>query len=92
MPKIGSEFAPVTPERLCDRRYDFVYPPRTRLYLFIVMRSKRGTAPFPLTNDLTAKLGIDRHHKFDYLRDLEQHGLVVMTRMRRAAPWVSAEG
>jgi len=92
MPKIESEFAPVTPGRLCDRRYGIVHPPITRLYYFIVARSKRGTQPFELTNMLAAELGIDRHRKAELLKKLEQHGLVVVTRWGRASVWVSADG
>ena len=92
MPQIEGEFVPVLPERLWDRQYDFVYPPRTRLYLFIVMRSRRGLEPFPLTNDMTANLAISGHHKTEYLKELEQHGLVVVTRRGRATVVVSAEG
>jgi hypothetical protein len=92
MPKIDGKFAPVEPKRLQDRRYDIVYPPRTRLFLFIVARSKRGTAPFALTNVLAATLGLDRYHKSRLLGQLEQHGLVVITRRKGTTVWVSAEG
>jgi len=56
------------------------------------MRSRRGLEPFPLTNDMTANLAISGHHKTEYLKELEQHGLVVVTRRGRATVVVSAEG
>jgi hypothetical protein len=80
MPKIDGIFAPVTVDQLYDRRFDKVYPPKTRLYLFIVAESLRGTRPFDLTGDMIAQLGINRHHKSDYLRVLERHGLVEVIR------------
>ena len=92
MPPIEGLFAPTTLERLYDRQYHKVYPPLTRLYLFIVAQSYRGTQPFELTNAMAAKLGINRHHKSEYLGMLERHGVVAVIRDGQATVIVSATG
>ena len=92
MAKIHGKFAPVEPQRLYDRRFDIVYPPRTRLYLFIMAESKRGMEPFRLTSAMAAKLGIGRQLRLHHLKCLERKGLIHVRREGRQAILVSATG
>jgi hypothetical protein len=88
--RIEEDFAPVLSRRLRDRHYDSAYPPRTRLYLFIMIRSKRGAEPFALTQAEISGLNINRRLKTKYLLQLERAGLVSAVWKGRSAPIVAA--
>ena len=61
---------------LTDRRWDAVYPPRTRLWLLLLIKSKEGRKSVRLTNEMAAEIGLDRHAKARALARLKKAGLV----------------
>jgi hypothetical protein len=76
LPRNKGLFASVRLEWLTDRRYDELFPARVRLFLYLLIKSRRGTNPVQLTNAMASKIGISRQIKSRCLWWLSGHGLV----------------
>jgi hypothetical protein len=68
--------ARVALSELLDSRYHGLYPPKTRLYLFLKIITENGRKPVRLTGAMVADLGLDGQGKGRYLRQLEAAGAV----------------
>jgi hypothetical protein len=75
-PRSKEKFAMVPLRWLMDRRWDNIFPARTRLYLYLQFTSHRGTQEMRLTNKETTKLGLTKQYKMRCLRQLAADGLV----------------
>jgi hypothetical protein len=76
---------------LTNRQFDAAYPPITRLWLYLLIRSKEGRHRLSLTNAMAAEIGIDRYQKYRLLRQLERAGFVAVDRVGRSAPAVTVK-
>lgn len=74
---------------LTGREWDDVYPPRTRLWLLLLIKSREGRRPVRLTNKLAQEIGLDRYAKTRALARLERAGLVSVTRFEGKMPLVN---
>jgi hypothetical protein len=72
----GGLFAAVPLDWLSDRRWDEVFPTRLRLYLYLVIKSRRGQKPVRLTNAMAAEIGLTKQSKMRTLRWLEARGFL----------------
>jgi hypothetical protein len=63
LPRQPGYWAPVPLAELLDRGNDEIYPARTRLLLYLVIKSRRGQRPVRLTNEMAAEIGLDRRRK-----------------------------
>jgi hypothetical protein len=75
--------------QLVDRSWDSFYPPKTRVLLYLRIRSHHGKYCVRFTNQMAAEIGLDRFQKSRYLRGLEALGLVAITRNGRSTPEVA---
>jgi hypothetical protein len=75
--------------RITDRAWDRFYVPAVRLYHYLEIKSFRGTRLVRLTNDMAADVGLNRHHKSYWLKQLEAWGLVTVTRFGQKTPLVT---
>ena len=73
---------------LLDSRYHVLYPPKTRLYLFLQLKTENGRKPVRLTGAMVADLGLDGQGKGRYLHQLEAAGAVRVTRDQLLSPLV----
>ena len=78
LPRSKKEFAMVPLRWLTNRRMDDVFPARTRLYLYLQYRSRRGMQEVKLTNKEVGKLGLTKQNKMRDLRWLEARGLLTV--------------
>jgi hypothetical protein len=69
MKRSGVLFARTTLPWLTDPRLDAVYPPRTRLWLYLLIKTREGRKPVRLTNKMAAEIGLDRHAKDRHAKD-----------------------
>jgi|SRR6516165_7332558 hypothetical protein len=74
--------------KLFDHRYHGLFPPRTRLYLFLQIRTRNGREPIRLTGAMVADLGLDGQGKSRYLHQLEAAGVVRVNRDQLLSPLV----
>ena len=74
---------------LTDRRWDAIYPPRTRLWLLLLIKSKEGRDSVRLTNSMAAEIGLDRHAKARALAQLKRVGLISVTQTGHKVPIVA---
>jgi hypothetical protein len=74
---------------LTDPRWDAVYPPRTRLWLLLLIKTREGCKPVRLTNAMVGEIGLDRHAKARALAQLKRAGLVSMVQTGNEAPLVT---
>jgi hypothetical protein len=82
-------FAQVSIDWLGDPAWQRLIPPHLRLYFLVQYLTKRGSREWPLTNSEASEIGLDRHHKHRYLGQLEQLGLVRVSRQGQHNPVVS---
>src|SRR6516165_10884512 len=80
--------APVTLAKLLDRRYHGLFPPRTRMYLYLQIKTRNGRDPIRLTDAMAIALGLYRGSKATCLRQLEAAGVVRVTRDQLLSPLV----
>jgi hypothetical protein len=80
--------AHVALSELLDSRYHGFYPPKTRLYLFLKIKTENGRKPVRLTGAMVADLGLDGQGKGRYLRQLEAAGVVRVQRDQLLSPLV----
>jgi len=80
--------AEVALAKLLDSRYHGLFPPRTRLYLFLQIRTRNGREPIRLTGAMVADLGLDGQGKSRYLHQLEAAGVVRVNRDQLLSPLV----
>ena len=73
---------------LQDSRYHGLYPPKTRLYLYLKIKTENRRKPVRLTGAMVADLGLDGQGKGRYLRQLEAAGVVRVRRDRLLSPLV----
>jgi hypothetical protein len=73
---------------LLDRGNDEIYSARTRLLLYLAIKSRRRQRPVRLTNEMAAEIGLDRKRKCETLRYLESRGRVTVVQVGQHAPWV----
>jgi hypothetical protein len=78
LPRSKKEFAMVPLRWLTNRRMDDVFPARTRLYLYLQYRSRRGMQEVKLTNKEVGKLGLTKQNKMRDLRWLETRSLLTV--------------
>ena len=69
LPRHQGLWAAVTLEELTDRRRDGTFSARTRLLLYLRIKSRRGQKPVVLTNTMTEEIGLDRQAE-TYLPEL----------------------
>src|SRR5215469_329279 len=69
LPPIEEPFAAVSKRVLLSRRLDRHIPARFRLYLYLLMLSRRGTREVKVTNAIAREVGLDRHQKSCALRE-----------------------
>jgi hypothetical protein len=89
LPRIPGLWAAVTLEELTDRRNDETYSARTRLLLFLRIKTKRGQRAWRLTNEQAASIGLDRKLKSRCLRYLELSGYVSVAQRGQRVPVVT---
>jgi hypothetical protein len=78
---------------LLDSRCHALYPPKTRLYLYLRVKTENGRKPVRLTGAMVADLGLDGQGKGRYLHQLEAAGVVrVRSRAGSRGPRPSARG
>jgi hypothetical protein len=82
-------WASVPLEELTDRRHDETYSARTRLLLFLRIKSRRGQRTWRPTNEDAAEIGLDRPQKLRCLRYLELGGYVSVDRRGKQVPVVT---
>lgn len=82
-------FAKVPLDQLTDRRWDEIYPPRVRLWFYLVVKSRSGRNSVRLTNQKAAEIGLDRHGKSRALARLQSAGLVSVIQQGLEAPVIS---
>jgi hypothetical protein len=63
-----------------DRKWGTVFPPLSRLYHYLRIKSRRGAWPVKLTNAMASEIGLARQQKAYHLRQLEELQLVKVTR------------
>jgi hypothetical protein len=73
---------------LRDRRLYRVLPPRTRLYLYLRIKTRDGRDPVRLTDEVAVALGLPRNSKATALRQLERADLVRVDRARLLTPLI----
>jgi hypothetical protein len=73
---------------LLDARYHGLYPPKTRLYLYLQIKTENGRKPVRLTGAMVADLGLDGQGKGRYLHQLEAVGAVRVKRDQLLSPMV----
>jgi len=89
IPPSEGPFTKVERSEILTRRMDRVFPPLTRLYLYVRIRTGGGRYPFSLTNNAALDIGLSRWQKYKLLRQLEDAGFVEVTRVSGEAPKVS---
>jgi hypothetical protein len=82
-------FAQVPLDCLTDRQGDAIFPPRTRLWLYLLIKSRAGRNSVRLTNPKVAEIGLDRHAKSRALAQLRRAGLVSVVQQGSEAPIVN---
>jgi hypothetical protein len=92
LPRSGGPFMMVPLAWLTDRQMDVMFPPTTRLYLYLVLKSWHGAKPVKVTGAMMDELGLRRKHKSYSLRRLERAGLAITERVGHAAPVVVVLG
>ncbi len=88
LPRTPGLWAPVTLEELTNRHHDGIYSARTRLLLYLRIKTKRGEREWRLTSEQAAEIGLDRREKSRSLRYLEQHGYVSVSQRGHQVPVV----
>jgi hypothetical protein len=89
LPRNEGLFAPVPLEELTDRSWDWMFPARVRLYLYLRIKSRRGAQTVRFTNEMAAAIGLPKQNKMRELRLLEKRGLVACARHGNRTPIVS---
>jgi hypothetical protein len=74
---------------LADREFDTIYPPKTRLWLYLVHATREGLEPVRLTNRAAASVGLSREGKRRVLAHLEKVGRISIIRTGNRLPVVS---
>lgn len=64
------------------------YPAKTRLLLYLRIRSNRGRWPVRFTNAMAAEIGLDRAAKSRCLHQLEADGLIEIEQAGKSTPVV----
>jgi hypothetical protein len=82
-------FAKIELSEITNGRADEAFPPLSRLYLYIKIRSGNGCRSVYLTNDGVLDIRLSRWQKYKLLRRLETAGLVAVDRLFGEAPRVS---
>jgi hypothetical protein len=82
--RIEVDFAMVPLPWLRDHTWYHVFPARTRLYLYLQYKSRRGTKVVRLTNDMAKEIGLAKQNKMRDLRLLEAEGFVTVLEVDRA--------
>ena len=82
-------FAQVPLDRLTNRQRDSILPPRTRLWLYLLIKSRAGRNPVRLTNPKAAEIGLDRYAKARALAHLRRAGFVAVEQRGKEAPVVT---
>jgi len=89
LPRHQGLWASVPLAELTDRRRDGTYSARTRLLLYLRIKSRRGQKPVVLTNTMAEEIGLDRHQKCVCLGYLEAQGDISVERAGRKNPIVT---
>ena len=76
-------------EELTDRQRDGTYSARTRLLLYLRIKSRRGQKPVVLTNAMAEEIGLDRHQKRICLNYLMDCGDIDVERQGKRNPVVT---
>ena len=83
-------WAKVPLEHLLNRQLDdLLYPARTRVLLFLMIKSRRGKQPVVFTNAMAAMIGVSRWQKNRHLKTLVSLGLVTVAWSGHASPVVT---
>jgi hypothetical protein len=90
MKRSGVLFARTPLPWLTDRRLDTVYPPRTRLWLYLLIKTREGCKSVRLTNEMAAEIGLDRHAKARALARLKKAGLVSVMHLGNEVPLITS--
>ena len=88
LPRHKGLWASVPLAELLDRGNDEIYSARTRLLLYLAIKSRRGQRPVRLTNEMAAEIGLDRRRKCEALRYLESQDRVTVVQVGQHVPWV----
>jgi hypothetical protein len=72
-----------------SRRNDEVFPPLTRLWVLIKIRTGAGRRPYRLTNVEAEEIGLSRWQKYVLVQRLEAMGRVTVRRSIGCSPLVS---
>ena len=86
---IGRRWVPIDLAWLFHSRYQPVFPPVARLYLYLWVASNQGRLAGRLTNEVVGDLSIDRRRKYRCLKELEVAGLIRVVRGGQKAPIVT---
>jgi hypothetical protein len=88
IPRSSVSYAKVEKTTLTSRRYDVVYPPLTRLWLLLRIRSAEGQYEVTLTNEAVRDIGISRWQKGRLLSQLTDEGLILTEQRWGCCPMV----
>jgi hypothetical protein len=89
LPRHEGLWAAVTLKELMDRRRDGTYSARTRLLLYLRIKSRRGQRPVVLRNAMAKEIGLDRHQKRVCLHYLEAEGDISVERVGHQNPIIT---
>jgi len=89
LPRSTEAFAKAHWSALTSRSNDDVFPPLTRLCLYLQLRGRHGQRPVVLNNGELLDLGLSRWQKYRLLRCLEERGRIALEQSRGRCPVVS---
>jgi hypothetical protein len=89
MPRSWERFARTPLGWLTDRHRDAIFPPRARLWLYLLIKTREGRKPVRLTNQMAVEIGLDRFAKARALAQLREAGLVSVAQHGLEAPVVT---
>jgi hypothetical protein len=91
IPRSANGFAKIEWPALATRSNDDIFPPLTRLCLYLQLRSRHSRESIILTNNALLDLGISRWQKYRLLTQLEASGRITVEREHGLHPVVTIQ-
>jgi hypothetical protein len=85
----GVSWAKVEKTTLMKSRFFKYYPPRSRLFLLLRIRTADGQYSAYLTNVAAAAIGLSRYQKSRLLKEMEEDGVITVERRIGCSPVVT---